>query len=507
MSITSEELNYLIWRYLQESGKEVSALALQEESRVLEFEEKFGEHIPVGTLVNFIQKGILYTESELMVRYDGEVTPVDKEHCLKDFTLVQALEVDRERYPEIAPEGRFALESEVKPEDKDDKRTEPAPSATGENSNFIKTLQEKLKFPMSSNSQWNPQENSLIALGGQDSAVKIAKLAMDSQDWKILELFSCQHPPALSATADTTTNSVTCLQWSPSGQSLLSGVENGELRLWSKDGKLQNILNLHRSPIITLKWNQDGTHILSGDLDNVVIVWNAGTGTPLQHFEIKEPDSVETLGVVVEWIGLDKFVIPGPQGAILVCEMGKNRPLGKLIGHTKTLTEFEYNASNNMLLSASDDLTVRVWRSGSINSLNCFYGHSQSITSAFWINDDNIITSSIDGSVRVYSHSLHTLMALSMVDGVPIFCGSISPDKKKFAIGKQDGGVTIYDIEKLIKVLDAVRSLQEPIPIPIMGDYQYDGDHNSVAAISWCYDSNQLSISYSLDDTTAISLG
>lgn len=49
MSITSEELNYLVWRYLQEAGHEVSALALQEETRVLEFEENFKEHIPVGS--------------------------------------------------------------------------------------------------------------------------------------------------------------------------------------------------------------------------------------------------------------------------------------------------------------------------------------------------------------------------------------------------------------------------------------------------------------------------
>ena len=52
MSVTSEELNYLIWRYCQEMGHEVSALALQDETRVLDFDEKYKEHIPIGTLVN-----------------------------------------------------------------------------------------------------------------------------------------------------------------------------------------------------------------------------------------------------------------------------------------------------------------------------------------------------------------------------------------------------------------------------------------------------------------------
>lgn len=90
MSIASEELNYLIWRYLQEAGHEVSALALQEETRVLEFEERFKEHIPLGCLVQLVQKGILYTESEFLVPPNGEMVPVDQELYKRNFTLVQA---------------------------------------------------------------------------------------------------------------------------------------------------------------------------------------------------------------------------------------------------------------------------------------------------------------------------------------------------------------------------------------------------------------------------------
>ncbi len=100
MSITSEELNYLIWRYLQESGHEVAALAMEEETRVLEFEQRFKEHIPVGSLVHLVQKGILYSESELLVGPEGKLRtlgPEERENYKRNFTLVQALEVDKQR--------------------------------------------------------------------------------------------------------------------------------------------------------------------------------------------------------------------------------------------------------------------------------------------------------------------------------------------------------------------------------------------------------------------------
>lgn len=79
-------------------GHEVSALALQDETRVLEFDEKYKEHIPLGTLVNLVQRGILYTESELMVDSKGDISALNEHHLSEDFNLVQALQIDKENF-------------------------------------------------------------------------------------------------------------------------------------------------------------------------------------------------------------------------------------------------------------------------------------------------------------------------------------------------------------------------------------------------------------------------
>jgi len=67
MSITSDEVNYLIYRYLKESGFEHSAFTFGYESNVVKADINPAD-VPPGTLINFIQKGLQYLEVETHVK-------------------------------------------------------------------------------------------------------------------------------------------------------------------------------------------------------------------------------------------------------------------------------------------------------------------------------------------------------------------------------------------------------------------------------------------------------
>ncbi|SCU93310.1 LAME_0F03356g1_1 [Lachancea meyersii CBS 8951] len=509
MSITSEEVNYLIWRYLQECGKEVSALALQEETRVLDFDKQFGSHIPIGALVDFLQKGILYTESELLVRHDRAKSSVDAEHVsTRDFNLLQALEISKDRVPPIRGEHRFELAGD---DHASSTRTEivgkleGTESLASESSNFIKTLRESSKISKSAVSRWNPSNSLVLAHGGPSLVATIVTFEMPEPGTlsKVHEI-KCEN---VLVSQREGANSVTCLEWSPAGHSLAVGTESGKVRLWTVDGKLQNVFEFHNSCITTIKWNQDSLHFLTCDVDNVAIIWNSLTGTALQQFSPREAGSADTLGIDASWVGVDKFVIPGGQGNILLCEMGESRPLGKLSGHTKALTAFDYNPETKLLVSASDDKTLRVWRGGNLNSSNCFMGNSQSVTSAAWLDNDKVISTSMDGSVQIWSQASSSLLALSMVDGVPIFCGALSPDKQKFAVGKMDGEINLYDVSKLHAVVKEAVNPVNVHPIPLYGDYQSNSEGNCITDLAWDPTSTYLAICYSESDATVIYVG
>lgn len=513
MSITSEELNYLIWRYLQETGNEVSALALQDETRVLDFDTKYGEDIPLGALVELVQKGILYTECDLLVDSDGKVKPVGNTHYSRNFNLAEALQVEKEKGPDRLNSTGFALEHEPsgslgKDGSEDHQKvseTEKHAEGDGNSGDFISTLKELHKLGKIVTSCWNPVSRSTLAIGEKSSQASI--LQFEDNSTTIKNKYELKHPFAPDVTNGKATNEVTCLSWSPNGEEIVSGVENGELRLWTSEGKLKNVLNFHRSPIICIKWSKDSLHFITADVENVTIVWNAVTGTALQHFEIKAQEtSTDSLGVDLEWVEHDKFIIPGLQGSLVVHQMGESKAIGRLIGHQGPIIVLKFNPSNKLLLSASDDHTLRVWRGGSSNSCNCFLGHSQSIVSAEWIDDDKVISASMDGTIRLWSVADNSLQALSMTDGVPVFCGKLSKDKTKYAVGLMDGQITVYDVQSVPRDSILKKAVASIVSLPIHGTFQSPIEGDSIFDLSWCYDNYKVAAAYSKGDGAIISI-
>jgi len=72
MSITSDELNFLVFRYLQESGFDHSAYVFGMESHIIHSNIN-AKLVPPAALVSIIQKGMQYVETEMGITEDGEV--------------------------------------------------------------------------------------------------------------------------------------------------------------------------------------------------------------------------------------------------------------------------------------------------------------------------------------------------------------------------------------------------------------------------------------------------
>ncbi len=64
MAVSAEEVNFLVYRYLQESGHLHSAFTFAYESLVTKstIATMHASHVPPGALISFIQKGLLYLE-------------------------------------------------------------------------------------------------------------------------------------------------------------------------------------------------------------------------------------------------------------------------------------------------------------------------------------------------------------------------------------------------------------------------------------------------------------
>jgi transducin (beta)-like 1 len=73
MALTSDELNYLVYKYLLESGFTHSAFAFGNESYVDQKSIAPSRAIPPGALISFVQKGLQYLELEANLNEVGEM--------------------------------------------------------------------------------------------------------------------------------------------------------------------------------------------------------------------------------------------------------------------------------------------------------------------------------------------------------------------------------------------------------------------------------------------------
>jgi transducin (beta)-like 1 len=244
MSVTSDEVNYLVYRYLLENGFNHSSFALRNETDIHRSEIK--GTIRPGFLVQLLQKGLLYLQVEQHLLRDGSEVP-----CSAPFTLLgkhecrlnlkeeqEALTRLRERSQELSFKIFFGHEGEV----------------------FV--------------CSWHPSL-LVLATGSGDGCVRIWSVPSQMQDSETCIVL--QHSTLEK-------KDVTTLEWSPNGQFLASGSYDGCLKIWTRLGDLVYTLHQHQGPLFCLKWNPKGDLVITGSVDKTCIVWDALTGEPRQTF-------------------------------------------------------------------------------------------------------------------------------------------------------------------------------------------------------------------------------
>lgn len=526
MSVTSDELNYLIWRYLQESGHELSTFALQRETRAHLLDAQFSKHISLGALVSIVQKGIQYMEVEASVRENGDIA-VDE----KPFTLFGALHLDNQEPEDEVPDnpkektnginGKIH-KKEKKRKSKDD-GTEPPINASksdredddsmeidqSENDGESETKQ--LRHRPSSNAQdakvqvtslampkqlhdlssiymtgsseaaqWSPASSTTLVIAQQDASATL---------YVFPSFYSDSNPDTSSAIEPSHSirlvhsaldyghgdKDVTAVAWNSIGTLFATASFDGQMRIWTAEGKLRHVLLLHRAPVLVIKWNEPNTMLLSVDCTNTVVVWDAYSGEVRQTFQhssvagaaaaamaasssasspvapssyhhypglpppgpygssnstdkylddipkgvshASPPQLSPTLmsqtipvqpsqqtqqalivtgtmsvGTDACWIDPLTYATTGDNSTIMVYKISERGPLMKFRGHTQGVNCLQFDSRTQLLASASDDHSVKIWHGKSNVAVATLTGHLAAVVSIKWLPPTGILS-------------------------------------------------------------------------------------------------------------------
>ncbi|GAM22975.1 hypothetical protein SAMD00019534_061500, partial [Acytostelium subglobosum LB1] len=484
MSITSDEVNLLVYKYLQESGYNHAAFAFFNESNVARSSiAQLAEELPHGKLVTYLQKGLQYTQVETHLMDDGSESQCTEsfslvlQHVCSKVLVVPASKKEREREndkhkerekdrdkdrdrdrhknKDKVQEKNKSKDNDVKMRDSSDKDKDKDKEKEKEKENDKKEISNDQVIILEGHKnevficEWNPKM-LLLASGSGDSTARIWDLSNVTRSSGALV-------PSIVLDHQCMTDSekaidVTTLDWNVNGAMLATGSYDGIARVWSNKGELLHRLTQHRAPIFTLRWNQRGDYLLSGSVDKTSIVWDMTTGEMLQQFEFHQAPTLD-----IDWRNNHQFASCSTDQTIHVCELGKTTPIKTFLGHQDEINAIKWDPSGRLLASCSDDYTAKIWNMNSDTFVQDLKKHTQGIYTIKWSptgpgsanpNKSLLLASaSFDNTVKLWDVETSTCVLDLDKHSDPVYSVAFSPNGEYLASGSFDKCLYIWSIK------------------------------------------------------------
>ncbi|KAK9949058.1 hypothetical protein M0R45_004603 [Rubus argutus] len=494
-SITSVELNFLVFRYLQESGFTHSAFALGYEASINKCAID-GNLIPPGALITFVQKGLQYLEMEAnLSNSDAEVD--------EDFSLLQPLDLiqndvyqlrqiikdrrknlqkDRDKDKELEKE-REGERTRVREKERleREKEFEKSRERVEKNKEVEKSKeQEKHHEDPNDRDRATEQEEKVNVKHEENGASGAEPIDISTASTSL----ACEIPSSDVTILEGHTSEVCACAWSPTGSLLASGSGDSTARIWSiPDGSSRsglqngaiNVLvlkhvkgrtNEKSKDVTTLDWNGEGTLLATGSYDGQARIWS--TNGELRSTLNKHKGPIFSL----KWNKKGDYLLTGScDKTAIVWDVKAEEVKQQFEFHSGPTLDVDWRNNMSFAMSSTDNM-IYVCKIGENRPIKTFAGHQGEVNCVKWDPTGTLLAScSDDISAKIWSMKhekyVHDLREHSKeiytIRWSPTGPGTNNPNQQLvLASASFDSTVKLWDVE-LGKLLYSLNGHRDPV--------------------------------------------
>ncbi|WP_422384404.1 alpha/beta hydrolase [Roseibium album] len=227
-------------------------------------------------------------------------------------------------------------------------------------------------------------------------------------------------------------------EFGPEGNKIVTGSEDGIVRIWDAGGAELHVLTGHEGKINHASFHPSGKSVVSASSDGTARIWRIGENRKSVvlrgHRGSVDRATFDPLGRFVATASSDgtiRFWDPSELDGKRIIE-----------GHTGPVNSVSFSPSSALLVTASDDLSARIWdiHDGAISTAR--FQHDRKVSRAvFDSSGETVFSSSFRDRVFAWQTSVPDKARLSTPASGAL---AIDPAGDRFATGTLDGILHIW---------------------------------------------------------------
>ncbi|RAM47999.1 MAG: hypothetical protein C6Y22_30330 [Hapalosiphonaceae cyanobacterium JJU2] len=188
--------------------------------------------------------------------------------------------------------------------------------------------------------------------------------------------------------------------FSPDVTHIVSGSENGTVRLWNLWGNSSSkILQGHEGAVMSVTFSPDGQQIISASGDGTLRLWNR-QGNPIGTWFQGHEDAVWSVVFSPD----SKYIISaGGDGTVQIWNK-QGKPIGNSLPVNQSLIySLSFHRDGKHLIGGSGDGTIQLWNLQDNSVVKSFQAHEDAVLSvALSPNGEHIVSGSWDKTIRLW---------------------------------------------------------------------------------------------------------